>query len=109
MTYVMVYVTSKDAEEAERIGETLVKERLAACANIIPSMKSVYWWKGSIERDSEAVLLMKSVEGKAQEIVKRVSELHSYDVPCIDVIPLSGGNQEYFRWLEESLEPGKDS
>ena len=106
MTYIIVYVTTKDAEEASRIGEALVKERLAACANVIPSINSVYWWKGRLERDSEAVLLLKSTRDNAEGIIERVRELHSYGVPCIDVISLSGGNQEYFKWLEGTLGKG---
>jgi periplasmic divalent cation tolerance protein len=103
MTYIMVYVTTKDEDEAKRIGETLVKERLAACANIIPGIRSVYWWKGEVESNGEAAIMLKSKQEKSQEIVKRVKELHSYDVPTIDIIPLSGGNPDCFEWLEESL------
>lgn len=107
MTYVIVYITAKDKEEALRIGEKLVREKLAACANIIPSIESIYWWKGNLEKDNEAVLLLKSVQGKAQRIIERVKELHSYDVPCVDVIPISDGNKDYFKWLDESISPSR--
>jgi periplasmic divalent cation tolerance protein len=106
MTYIIVYITAKDADEASRIGETLVRERLAACTNVIPEIKSTYWWKGRVEKEGEAVLLLKSVQDRAEQIIRRVRELHSYEVPCIDIVPLSGGNPEYFRWLEESIKPG---
>ena len=106
MNYIIIYVTTKDEDEAQSIGMTLVRERLAACANVIPSVKSVYWWKGKVEQDTEAVLLVKSTKSKSNAIVKRVNELHSYDVPCIDVLPIKGGNEEYFRWLDESLKGG---
>ena len=88
MNYIIIYVTTKDEDEAQSIGMTLVRERLAACANVIPSVKSVYWWKGKVEQDTEAVLLVKSTKSKSNAIVKRVNELHSYDVPCIDVLPI---------------------
>lgn len=104
MTYIMVYITTKDREEAERIGEALVKERLAGCANVIPAIQSIYWWKGDIQKEGEAVLLLKSKQDKAEDIIKRVKELHSYDVPCTHVIPISGGNEDYFKWLEENLQ-----
>ena len=105
MTYIMVYITAKDADEASRIGEALVKERLAACANVIPEIQSTYWGKSNVEKEGEAALLLKSVQDRAEQIIRRVRELHSYDVPCIDIIPLSGGNPEYFKWLDESLKP----
>jgi periplasmic divalent cation tolerance protein len=107
MTYVIVYITAKDKEEASRIGQTIVKEKLAGCANIIPEIESIYWWKGKLEVDNEAVLLLKSVEGKVKRIIERVKELHSYDVPCIDVIPLTDGNKDYFKWLDESISPSR--
>ena len=109
MTYIIVYITAKDEDEASRIGEAVVKERLAACANVIPEIKSVSWWNGAVESNSEAVLLLKSVDGKAGQIIERVRELHSYDVPSIDVIPVTDGNPECFKWIEESLKPVRGS
>ena len=103
MTYVMVYITTKSEEEASRIGETLVRERLAACANVIPEIQSTYWWKGKLENEGETALLLTSVQDNAQRIIDRVRELHSYEVPCIDIIPLSGGNEEYFKWIDENI------
>lgn len=103
MSYVMIYITAKDENEARSIGETLVKEKIAACVNIIPSVESIYWWKGSVENEKESVLLVKTREDFVGRVVKRVKELHSYDVPCVDVIPITGGNKNYLEWVDESL------
>jgi periplasmic divalent cation tolerance protein len=101
MKYVIAYVTAKDSAEAKRIGETVVKERLAACANIIPSIQSIYWWKGKIEKSRESVLLLKTRKQLTSRLVNRVKELHSYDVPCVDIMPVTDGNRDYFKWVEE--------
>ncbi len=103
MTYIMIYITTKDQKEAKNIGESLVKEKLAACINVIPSIESVYWWKGKIENDKESVLIVKTKKDLVEKAIKRVKELHSYDVPCVDVIPITEGNKEYFEWVEDSL------
>ena len=103
MNSVIVYITAKDAGEAGKISEALVREKLAACANIIPEIKSIYRWKGKIERDNETVLIVKTKEDLVQRVIKRVKELHSYDVHCVNVVPITEGNQDYFEWIEESL------
>jgi periplasmic divalent cation tolerance protein len=103
MAYVIAYVTAKNVGEARKLGETLVKEKLAACANIIPAIESVYWWKGNVEKGRESLLLLKTKKALAPKLIKRVKELHSYNVPCIDIIPVTDGNRDYFKWIEESL------
>ncbi len=103
MKYVIAYVTAKNQAEARKIGEAVVRERLAACANIIPSIRSVYWWKGKVERGKESVLLLKTKKPLVSRLIKRVKELHSYEVPCVDIIQVTDGNKDYFRWIEESL------
>ena len=101
--YFIAYITTKNIEEAKKIGETVLKERLAACANIIPAIESVYWWKGKIERDKESLLVLKTKKSLVSKLIKRVKELHSYDVPCVDIIPVTDGNKDYFKWIEESI------
>lgn len=101
MSYVIAYVTAKNPEQAKKIGETVVRERMAACANIIPSVQSIYWWKGKMERGKESVLLLKTRKSLAARLIKRVKELHSYEVPCVDIIPVADGNKDYFKWVEE--------
>jgi periplasmic divalent cation tolerance protein len=101
MTYVIVYATSKDEKEARTIGEILVKEKLIACANIIPAIQSIYWWKGKIEKNGEAAMFLKTKKSLVKRLIKRIKELHSYEVPTIDVITISDGNPECFKWIED--------
>jgi len=101
MQYVIAYVTTRDQEEAKRIGEAVVREKLVACANIVPSIQSIYWWKGSIEDERESLLMLKTKKALAAKLIKRVKELHSSEIPCIDIIPVVDGNKEYFKWIED--------
>ena len=96
-----VYITLKDKEEAKKIGNALVKERLAACVNIIDNMNSIYWWEGKIESSKEAVLIAKTTEDKVEELIEKVKSLHSYSCPCIVTLAVTGGNREYIEWIEK--------
>ena len=101
--YVSVYITTSSLEEARTIGTTLVKERLAACANIIGNVESVYWWEGNVEKSPEALLFLKTRRDLQEDLILRAKEIHSYDVPAILVLPIMGGNEDYFRWMEGEL------
>jgi len=94
-----IYVTAGSVEEAERIGRALVAERLAACANILPGMRSIYWWDGKVEEASEAVLVLKSVRKNLAALTARVKALHSYAVPCVVALPIETGNADYLAWI----------
>ena len=96
-----VYITAKDEREAEKIAITLVKERLAACVNIFP-IKSIYRWKGEIQREKEVAMLVKTKDKLINKIIKRVKELHSYKVPCIVSLPIEKGYTEFLKWIDES-------
>ena len=95
----MIYVTAKNAEEAEKIGSALVEERLVACVNIISPVRSIYRWKGAIERDTEAVLIAKTKETLVGAVIARIKALHSYEAPCIEAIPIVKGNPAYLQWI----------
>jgi len=101
--FTLIYITTSGQDESESIGRRLVEERLAACVNIIPSIKSIYQWMGEIEEDSESVLIVKTAQELTPEIVKRVKELHSYDNPCIISIPITGGSRDYLEWLNDEV------
>ena len=94
-----VYTTAGSLEEADRIGRALVAERLAACANILPGMRSIYWWQGKIEEAGEAVLVLKTVRQNLDRLTARVKDLHSYSVPCVVALPIAGGNADYLKWI----------
>ena len=99
----LIYTTTSNKEEAQKIGVTLVKERLAACSNIITNMNSIYWWEGEIERDTEAILLLKTLEEKVEKVISRVKEIHSYDNPCIIALPVLNVSDSYLNWLNEEI------
>jgi periplasmic divalent cation tolerance protein len=94
-----VYVTAPDAAEAKRIGRTVVEERLAACANIIDGMSSIYWWQGKIEESSEAVLILKTTTTRIDALIARVKALHSYECPAIVALPIQFGFDGYLDWI----------
>jgi periplasmic divalent cation tolerance protein len=101
MKYYSIYITAKDEQEAKKIGKALVEEKLAACVNIHP-IKSIYRWKGQIEEADEVTMFVKTKAELADEVIKRVQELHSYEVPCIVCFPIEKGYREYLKWIAES-------
>jgi periplasmic divalent cation tolerance protein len=101
--FVLAYVTTKDVEQAEAIGRALLELHLVACINIINGMQSMYWWEGKLESAREVVLILKTEERFVDEIIAEVKRLHTYDCPCVIILPIRGGNPEYLQWLESSL------
>ena len=101
--YAMVYITTSGIEESERIANILLEEKLAGCTNIIPSITSIYLWKGEIEADSESIIIAKTKLDRIEDIIKRVKEIHSYDIPCILAIPVIQGSMDYLEWLESEI------
>lgn len=97
--YCTVYVTTGSLEEATAIGRTLVRERLAACANILPKITSLYWWNGDVETDTETVLILKTRTDHLELLTERVRASHSYDCPCVVAWPIIGGNPDYLAWI----------
>jgi periplasmic divalent cation tolerance protein len=101
----MVLTTTASADDARRLGRTLVEERLAACATVIPQVESIYRWQGKVENASEALLLFKTEVDKLPALEERLHALHSYDTPEFLVLPVDAGSERYLRWLHESLLP----
>jgi periplasmic divalent cation tolerance protein len=95
----LIYVTAPSREEAEKIAEAVVTERLAACANILDGVTSLFHWEGKLCRENEAVLILKTTEEKTDALTARIKELHSYECPCIVVLPIEGGNPAFLEWL----------
>ncbi len=106
MAVMFVYVTASDADEAQRIGRLVVQERLAACANVLGGMVSIYWWRGAVEEGREAVLILKTTEERLKALIERVRELHSYDTPCIEAWPVTAGYQRFLDWVVEETQGG---
>lgn len=95
----LLYLTAGSRDEAKKIGRALVEERLAACANVIDGMESVYWWQGKLTEDREAVLIVKTRASLVEAVTARVKALHSYTVPCVVALPILDGNPDYLEWL----------
>lgn len=95
----IVFVTTGSENEAIKIGQVLVEEKLAACANIVPKIRSIYRWKGDIRSDEEYLMIMKTRSSLFPALKKRVCELHSYEVPEVITFPISEGQSEYLNWV----------
>lgn len=105
MSAVFVYVTVPSAAEARKIADTVVADRLAACANILPGMHSIYHWKGKIEEADETVIIFKTRASLFPALEARVKELHSYASPCIAALPLVAVQQAYLDWIMAETKP----
>ncbi len=101
MKSIVVLITAPSSDEAVKIAKALVEERLAACANIIRDIRSVFRWEGKIEDDSEVLIVLKTREALFEDLEKRVRELHSYSVPEVIALPIVKGSEAYLNWLEE--------
>jgi periplasmic divalent cation tolerance protein len=101
MKYSIIYTTTRNEAESKKIAEALIKEKLVACANIIPRVFSIYEWQGKIEEENESSIIMKTRQNLVKETIARIKELHSYDVPGIEVIDIVEGNDNYFEWIEK--------
>jgi len=99
MGYCVVLITVPDAESGKRIAETLVEERLAACANRLPGLLSTYRWQGKVEQAAEELLVVKTREELVEGLTARVRELHPYTVPEIIALPIVAGSQDYLNWI----------
>jgi periplasmic divalent cation tolerance protein len=95
----ILYITAANSDEAMRLAKGLVEARLAACANILGGINSVYWWQGKIEEGSEVALIAKTRADLVEECIAKVKELHSYSCPCVIALPILAGNPPYLEWL----------
>lgn len=101
---IVVMVTCGSDAEAQKIADAAVAERLAACASILGSVRSVFRWQGAVARESELLLLMKTTPERFEALSRRVKELHSYQVPEIIAVPVVAGSPDYLAWVRESTE-----
>jgi periplasmic divalent cation tolerance protein len=100
-------VTTPSKEEALKIVRRLLDDRLIACANIVGSVSSLFWWEDEIDEATEFLIFMKSREELFQRISERVKELHSYQMPEIIALPMIAGSPSYLKWLDACLKPVK--
>jgi len=99
----IVLVTAPNIEEASRIADTLVGERLAACVNIVSGIESIYRWEGRVARDNEVLMIIKTTDERYAELEAQVKALHSYTTPEVIAIRIERGAEAYLKWLGESV------
>lgn len=91
--------TAPSAEVAERLGRSLVEERLVACANVVAGITSIFRWQGTVQRESEVLVILKTTADDVAALEKRVVELHPYEVPELIVLPVEAGHAPYLEWV----------
>jgi periplasmic divalent cation tolerance protein len=99
----VVLVTASSSDEAARIARALVDERLAACANLVPGVTSIYRWQGRIEEAAEVLLIIKTDRRQLDAVIRRVGALHSYTVPEVVAVSIAGGAAPYLDWLDTEV------
>jgi periplasmic divalent cation tolerance protein len=99
---IIVLVTTASEEEATTIGRAIVKQELAACVNILPLKKSIFYWEGQMAEEQECLMIMKSRPVLFEELAMAVKRLHSYKVPEIIAMPIVKGFQDYLDWIIEN-------
>lgn len=97
----VVLITVPNEDEAVKISRTLVEEKLAGCVNIVKNVRSIYFWKGKIEDDSEVLMIVKTSSDLFEELEKKVKSIHSYTVPEVIGIKIKKGSADYLKWLDE--------
>lgn len=100
----IVLVSVPNAETAGKLAEALVGERLAACVNVVGGVRSIYRWKGAVERDEELLCVCKTTRAVFERLRARVVELHPYEVPEVVALPIEAGHAPYLAWITASVE-----
>ena len=100
----LIYITAGDMEEAQRIGHSLVSDRLAACVNIVDNMRSMYWWEGRIQHDREVIIIAKTQASRVPSLIERVTSLHRDECPCVVSLPLKEGYRPFLQWIESETQ-----
>ena len=101
--YRLVLTTCATQQDAETLARTLLEQKLAACVNVLPNIQSFYMWQGKLTQDSELKLFIKTQSAKTSVLIDTLKQIHPYDVPEIQVIDITDGNNEYFSWIDEVL------
>lgn len=98
----VVFCTFPNPDKAAEVGRVLVEERLCACVNLTPPVRSIYAWKGTIEDDTETLAVIKTSADRFEALAKRIAELHPYEVPEVIALPIVEGHAPYLAWLLDS-------
>ena len=100
----VVLITCSDGDEAQMMAEALLRQRKAACVNIVSGVGSRFWWKGGLDSAEETLLLVKTRASLVEEVIGLVRELHSYEVPEIIALPIVAGNPDYLDWVDGEVQ-----
>ncbi|GKW03089.1 divalent cation tolerance protein CutA [Pectobacterium carotovorum] len=100
---VVILCTAPDDACAQRLADSLLEARLAACVTLLPGARSLYYWEGKLEQQSEVQMLIKSDTSHQQVLLTHLKQQHPYDTPELLVLPVSGGDSDYLTWLNASL------
>jgi periplasmic divalent cation tolerance protein len=98
----IAWVTVPSREVAEQIATSLLNDKLVACVNIIPGVKSMYWWDGKVQSDQELILMIKTRTSLTSELITAVKSKHPYDTPEVICVPIAEGNTDYLKWITDS-------
>lgn len=98
---VLVYVTTPNRQIALEIAKAAINEKLGACANILPEMKSVYEWQGNLCEESETLLVIKTRASQYRELEEKILKLHPHECPCIVALPIQDGHSKFLSWIEK--------
>lgn len=99
---IVILITASSDDEAAKIASSLVQEHLAACVNIVSSVRSFFFWQGKTQDERESLLICKSRLLHMDRIIQRVKSLHSYTVPEIIALPIISGSADYLEWVKET-------
>ena len=100
-SYIVLFVTFKNIAEARKITGVLLNKRLIACCNLVSRVESSFWWEGKIQREREALAVLKTKKSKFEPLMREIKKRHSYKVPEILALPVLKGNPNYLQWLRE--------
>ena len=103
--FVVVFITAPNAEVATTIAQAVVGEKLAACVNIVPGLRSIYTWQGRLCDEAEILCIVKTRRALFPALRDRVAALHPYEVPEIIALPISDGSAPYLAWLQHETKP----
>ena len=99
----IVFVTCESSEQGEKIAEVIVREKLAACVNVVGGVRSCYVWEGKLTWSDEAMLVIKTTQGRFGQLRDLVKREHSYELPEIVALPIEDGDQQYLDWIDERI------
>lgn len=103
MKYCLGYVTCSGLKEARKLANGLLEKKWIGCANLLPGMESIYFWKGKVNTGKEVVLIIKTTSSFQRKVTKWLEENHSYDIPCVLWLSIEKGNAKYLKWLISNL------